>query len=90
MHKPLLSAQLSRLFLASRESHVCAASCSRNPRAVMISVQRTSALRWRCCLQMLQERRRLHREHEALFDAEVRKLVELQHISRVPAVERLR
>ncbi len=57
---------------------------------MMISARHASALMWRCCLQMLQERRRLHKEHEALFDAEVRKLVELQHISRVPAVERLR
>lgn len=41
-------------------------------------------------LQVLEERQKLHREHEQLFDSEVLKLVELNNINKLPAVTRMR
>ena len=56
---------------------------------------------WNCCLpkgaklegdalQAHQQRKALHKEHEELFDAEVEKLVELNHINQLAAVARQR
>lgn len=46
---------------------------------------------WRAiALQMHQQRKALHKEHEELFDSEVEKLVELNYINQLPAVARQR
>ena len=46
---------------------------------------------WRAsALQVHQQRKALHKEHEELFDSEVEKLVELNYINQLPAVTRQR
>ena len=46
---------------------------------------------WRVsALQVHQQRNALHKEHEELFDSEVEKLVELNHINQLGAVARQR
>ena len=46
---------------------------------------------WRAnALQVHQQRKALHKEHEELFDNEVEKLVELNHINQLAAVARQR